>query len=78
MTRMTNTTRRTLNFVVKGPAKNGVPPTDHIEPGETKDLDVDMDSANVRGHILAGTITVADKIADKVTAAVAEDPARGR
>lgn len=69
--RVTNNTSRTLDFLQKdGKPKNGVAPTEHIEAGETKDLNVDPKDPTVRGYILAGAITVPDSVAEKVEAEV--------
>ena len=38
-----NPTRETIDFIARGPAKDGVPPTESIAPGETRALDIDMD-----------------------------------
>jgi hypothetical protein len=57
--RLTNTTRdQTLDFVVKGEAKDGVPPTESLAPGETRNLAVDPESAAIKGALVAGVITV--------------------
>ncbi len=72
--KITNNTRETMSFVLNGKAKDGNPPTDSIEPGETKDLDVDPESAQVKGRIFAGAVTVPAKVAEKVEASVAAEP----
>lgn len=71
--KITNNTRETMSFTLNGKAKDGNSPTDSIEPGETKDLDVDAESAQVKGRIFAGAISVPAKIAEKVEASVAAD-----
>jgi hypothetical protein len=49
----------TINFLVKGNPKDGVPPTDSIAPGESKDIDLrDPESAEIKGMIIAGLIRV--------------------
>lgn len=74
--KVTNNTRETLNFNVKGgKVKDGVPETCHIEPGETADLDIDQDSAAVQGYVAAGAISVPDKVAQRVESQVAAPPA---
>lgn len=76
MTKITNNTRQTLDFVVAGKAKDGVPPTKSIEPGETADLDVDVNRSQFRGRVLSGAITVSQAVADKAAAAATGDKAR--
>lgn len=56
MPRIRNDTTQTLDFIVSGAATNGVPPTDSIAPGETKDIDVDENDATYQGRIIAGAI----------------------
>ena len=56
--RITNRTRQTLDFIVAGAPKDGVPPTGSIEPGETKDLDVRADDPVLAGRMLAGAVSV--------------------
>jgi hypothetical protein len=58
MAKITNNGREKLDFNVG--VKDGQAVTDHIEPGETKDLEVDMESATIKGRIQAGLITVAN------------------
>lgn len=65
MPRITNNTRGTLDFVIKGPAKDGVPPTDHIDGGETKNIDA-VEDGTYRGYLIGGAISLAG--ADKATA----------
>lgn len=72
--KITNNTRDTLDFIVSGKAKNGVPPTDFVEAGETKDIDVDVNDPVVQGRIRSGAISVPERIAEKVDAMTAADP----
>lgn len=52
--KITNTSRfNTHNFVLNGAAKDGVPPTGHVAPGETADLDINMDVETVHVQALA-------------------------
>jgi hypothetical protein len=59
MPKITNDTNRVLDFVVKGEAKDGVPPTVSIAPGETKDIDVDEKDGMLQGYLHAGAIRLA-------------------
>jgi hypothetical protein len=43
-----NPTRETIDLIGKGPAKDGVPPTESIAAGETKALDVDTEHPSNR------------------------------
>jgi hypothetical protein len=74
--KITNNTRETLDFTLTGKAKDGVPPTGSVAPGETADLDV-IEDARFQGAVLAGAISVPAKTATKVEAAVTE-PAKGK
>lgn len=56
--RIKNNAELTLNFVVRGQAVDGVPPTASIAPGETKDIDTDPNSAMVVGYQRSGAISV--------------------
>ncbi len=58
MPKITNNTREVMDFIVKGNAKDGVPPTESIKPGESRDIDA-VDNATYQGRVLAGAITVA-------------------
>lgn len=57
-----NLSREGLDFVVDGkPNKDNVPPTEHIAPGETKDIDVldtEGGKAQVAARVAAGLIEV--------------------
>jgi hypothetical protein len=57
MPEITNNTTDTLDFVVSGKAKDGVPPTESVGPGETKSVDA-IDSARFRGYLASGAISV--------------------
>lgn len=58
--RLTNNSPIVQDFVVKGAAKDGVPPTESLAPGETKDIDVvDENAASVQGRLIAGTVSAA-------------------
>lgn len=76
--KITNHTREPLSFVVRGKAKDGVPPTGTIAPGATEDLDVDPNDAQLQGRILAGAVSVPARIAEKVEAAQPEPGAKGK
>jgi hypothetical protein len=69
MPRLTNNTRETIDFIVKGAPKDGVPPTESIAPGETRDIEA-VDNATYKGRIAAGAITVG---ATRGAAPVAKD-----
>lgn len=66
MPRLTNNTRETIDFIVKGNAKDGVPLTESLKPGETREIDA-IDNATYQGRVVAGSITVAN--AGRATAA---------
>lgn len=57
-----NLHRDTLNFVVDGkPNKDGVPPTESLEPKESRDIDIpDTDSARaqIAAYVASGLIKV--------------------
>jgi hypothetical protein len=57
--KITNHTDRVLDFLVKGPVRDGVPSTGHVDPGATETLDLlDADSAQVKGLLASGAITI--------------------
>lgn len=58
MPKITNHTRQTLDFVVVGKPKDGVPPTKSIGPGETVDIDVRDNDPVLLGRIAAGAVTL--------------------
>lgn len=66
MARLTNTTKETISLVVKGAAKNGVPPTESLKPGETRDLDV-VENGAYRGRIKMGSLVVAAASSERTT-----------
>jgi len=56
---ITNLSEATQDYVIKGEIKNGVPPTESLAPGETKNIDVlDSEAAQIIGRVVAGTIRV--------------------
>ncbi len=71
--KITNTHNETLNFPVEGkrPAPD-TPATDHIDPNETKDIDI-IESAvpGLKGMVAAGMITVHGAAAKEVAPAPA-------
>lgn len=74
MVKITNNTREVMDFNVPGNPKDGVPHTESLAPGETRDVDVDTESAQFRGRVLAGAITVPSRQAAKVETAAASPP----
>lgn len=67
---ITNNTDTTLDFAVHPlSVKDGVVVTNHVAPGETKDISIDPDDAMFKGRVIAGAITVAPKAAEKAIAA---------
>lgn len=69
--KITNISRNnTHNFVLNGTAKDGVPPTGHVEPGQTVDLDIntDIEGAHLRALSNAGEISTPDRVAPKIEA----------
>lgn len=76
--KITNNTKQTLDFNLKGKAKDGVPPTGSVAPGATEDLDV-VEDAKFNGYVFAGAISVPAKVAEKVEASVtSEAPVKGK
>jgi hypothetical protein len=57
MPRLTNRTRETIDFIVKGNAKDGVPPTESLAPGETRNIDA-IENATYRGRLASGLVTL--------------------
>lgn len=56
---ITNRLNITRDFVVKGEAKDGVPPTESLAPGETRDIDVaDPESGILQGMVVGGAIEI--------------------
>lgn len=77
--KITNNTTQTLDFIVAGKPKDGVPPTGSVAPGETEDLDVSPDDAKLRGCIFAGAVSVPASVERKVETAIASPaPAAGK
>ena len=64
MARVTNLSRAGMDFVVG--IKGGEPVTEHIKSGETRDIDIDPESAQVKGRLAAGTISVGRVTPSKV------------
>lgn len=60
MPRLTNHTRETIDFIIKGEPTNGVPPTASLKPGETRDIGNIVQNATYRGRIASGMISVAE------------------
>ncbi len=56
MPSVTNLIRTGLDFVVG--VKAGEPVTEHLKAGETRNLDIDVDSATVQGRVRASVITI--------------------
>jgi 3-hydroxymyristoyl/3-hydroxydecanoyl-(acyl carrier protein) dehydratase len=73
-----NNTSRGIDFVVRGAAVDGVPPTAIIPPGQAREIDVDLDSAQVRGMAHVGSITIVggEKAAPAHKAPAPEKPAQ--
>jgi len=55
--RLTNTTDNPIELVVKGDAKGGVPQTEVIAAGETKNVSVDTENSWLKGNLAMGTLT---------------------
>lgn len=71
--RIKNHTRETLNFNLRGKAKNGHPVTGSVAPGEVKDLDVDPDDPQLQGRIIARAVSVVKSAPEKTEAPAAKD-----
>jgi|GEM_PF-6967549 len=61
MALINNLTSQGVDLVVRGEAKDGVPPTEHIGPGQTRDLDVDLESKRIKGMVIGGAIDIVDQ-----------------
>lgn len=73
MVRITNNARETLDFIVGKDEKTNEALTEAVLPGETRNLSgIDLESAQVKGRILAGIISVDDKTAARVAKAASE------
>lgn len=71
MAKVTNTTTVPLEMLVKGwKVKNGIPETVGIAPGETAEVDLDLDHAHTKGHIIAGALLVSDVVQERVARSV--------
>jgi hypothetical protein len=55
-----NLTSQGVDLVVRGEAKDGVPPTEHVGPGQTRELDVDISGPRIKGMVVGGLISVAE------------------
>jgi hypothetical protein len=53
-----NNTSKGIDFVVHGAATDGVPPTAHIPAGQSRDIDCDTASPQIKGMEIAGAITI--------------------
>jgi len=59
MVQVTNMTSETRDFLKSGgKVTNGVPETESLTAGETGDIDIDLESPQVRAAIFAGAIAV--------------------
>lgn len=59
MPEVTNLTSQVQDFVVKGEPKDGVPPTESLQPGETRNIDLrDAEDGTVVGKVVAGAIRI--------------------
>jgi hypothetical protein len=59
MPQITNLTTQALDFVVKGEPKDGVPPTESVQPGETRNVDLlDEQAGDVVGRVVGGAIRI--------------------
>lgn len=56
MVRVTNLTRAGMEFNVG--VKDGAAVTDHLKAGETRDLEIDVESATVKGRLAVGAISI--------------------
>jgi hypothetical protein len=66
MPRLTNTAKDAISLVVKGAAKNGVPPTENLKPGETREIDV-LENGAYRGRVKMGLLVVATASSERTT-----------
>jgi hypothetical protein len=74
MPKVTNTTDQTIDFIVGPAGKDGVPKTDSLGPGETKNLDIDMDTPRIRSRLRTGVITMEGAAAKKAMNEAVELP----
>jgi hypothetical protein len=56
MARVTNLTRSGMDFIVG--VKDGAAVTEHLKAGETRDLNIDVESATVKGRLVADAIKI--------------------
>ena len=56
MARVTNLTRAGMEFNVG--VKDGAAVTEHLPAGETRDLDIDVESATVKGRLAISAIKI--------------------
>lgn len=56
MARVTNLTRSGMEFVVG--VRGGAAVTKHLPAGETRDLEIDVESATVKGRLAIGAIRI--------------------
>jgi hypothetical protein len=74
MPKVTNLTDQTVDFIVGPAGKDGVPKTDSVAPGETKNLDITMDTPRVRSRLRMGVIEMDGAAAKKAMDASVELP----
>ncbi len=67
-----NLTTQGVDLVVRGQAKNGVPPTAHIPAGQSKDVDVDLDSSRIKGMAIGGAIEIVEPAKAPISMAARE------
>lgn len=56
MARVTNLTRSGMDFIVG--VKDGAAVTEHLKAGETRELDIDLNSATVKGRLAVEAIKI--------------------
>ena len=56
MRQVTNLTRFGMDFIVG--VKDGAAITEHVKAGETRTIDIDVESATVKGRLAAGVIKI--------------------
>lgn len=64
-----NNMSRGMDVVVRGAAMNGVPPTAHIGPGQTREVDCDTEAPQIAGMARVGAITIVEASASSGAAA---------
>ncbi len=55
-----NLTPHGVDLVMRGEAKEGVPPTASIPSGQTRELDVDIESPRIKGMVIGGAIEIVE------------------